>query len=161
VNAGGRARPGIGAATDRSPRDAQAVDLEVGRRVRRRRLEMGLTQGELAELAGVTYQQLYKYETGSNRVSAGRLHRIAQALGVDVGHFFADDDPVGHDWAGVNKGQRRMLLELVRHVAAIRDPRQREALCRLARGLAELGAGANPPVERLLPPPEPQSGPDR
>ena len=74
---------------------AQAVDLEVARRLRRRRLELGLTQQEMAELIGVTYQQAHKYETGINRISAGRLYQIAQALGVEVGHFFADVDPEG------------------------------------------------------------------
>jgi hypothetical protein len=59
---------------------------------------------------------------------------------VEVGDFFADVDPMGHDWAEADKGRRRMLLELVRHVAAIRDPRQRQALCRLAWELAALGA---------------------
>jgi transcriptional regulator with XRE-family HTH domain len=167
VTAGGRVRPGSGgAATGRSPRGAQAVGLAVGRRIRLKRLELGLTQHELAELIGVTYQQLAKYEVGSNRVTAGRLHGLGEALGVEIGYFFSADvdadaenrgqaDPAG------TPGQRRMLLELVRHVAAIRDPRRREALCRLARDLAELGAGANPPVERPWPPPEPQSGPDR
>jgi transcriptional regulator with XRE-family HTH domain len=124
----------------RTPRGAQAVDVEIARRVRRRRLELGMTLHELAELIQVTNQQAHKYETGANRISAGRLHRIAQALGVEVGDFFADVDPMGHGWAGADKGRRRRLLELVRHAAAIRDPGQREALCRLARELAALEA---------------------
>jgi transcriptional regulator with XRE-family HTH domain len=125
-------------------RRVQVVDLAVARRVRLRRLELGLTLRQAAELLGVSYRQLQKYETGHNRLSAGRLHRIAEALGVEVGHFFADVDPegllggAGPDEAG--RGQRRMLLELVRHAAAIRDPKHREALCRLARDLAALGA---------------------
>jgi transcriptional regulator with XRE-family HTH domain len=124
----------------RTPRGAQAVDVEIARRVRRRRLELGMTLHELAELIEAIHQQAHNYETGANRISAGRLHRIAQALGVEVGDFFADVDPMGHDWAGADKGRPRRLLELVRHVAAIRDPRQRQALCRLARDLAALGA---------------------
>jgi transcriptional regulator with XRE-family HTH domain len=151
----GRGRPG-----------PQAVDLEVARRIRERRLELGMTQQQVAELVGVTYQQVRKYETGINRVSAGLLHRIAQALGVEVGYFFADVDPAGlggpePDEAG--RGQRRRLLELVRHAAGIRDRGPREALCRLARDLASLGTGTsdNPPVERPRRPPEPQSGPSR
>ena len=101
-----------------------------------------MTQQQMAELIGVTYQQVHKYETGINRISAGRLHRIAQALGVEIGYFFEDVDPEGRDRAGpmAVRSQERRLLELVRHVAAIRDPRQREALCRLARDLAALGA---------------------
>jgi transcriptional regulator with XRE-family HTH domain len=103
-----------------------------------------MTQREMAELAGVTYQQVHKYESGANRLSAGLLHRIAQALGVEVGHFFAAMDAENHglaEPAGAGAtGQRRRLLELVRHVAGIGDPRHREALGQLARDLAALGA---------------------
>jgi transcriptional regulator with XRE-family HTH domain len=144
MTAAGRARPGSGKATaDQGQRRAQAVDLEVARRVRRRRLELGMTQQELAERVGVTTQQVQKHETGLSRISVGRLHRIAQALSVEVGHFFADVDPQGRDGAGpmAARSQERRFLELARNVAAIRDPRQREALCRLAQDLAELGAG--------------------
>ena len=49
---------------------------------------LGLTQQQMAELIGVTYQQAHKYEKGINRVAAGRLYHIAQALGVDVSYFF-------------------------------------------------------------------------
>ena len=149
----------------RGRRRAQAVDLEVGRRVRRRRLELGLTLPQAAERLGVSYQQLHKYENGLNRLSAGLLHRIAEVFGVEVGHFFADVDQKGllgrarPDEAG--RGRRRMLLELVRHAAVIRDPKHREALCRLARDLAALGA-ENPEdaqVEQLLAQSEAQ--PDR
>ncbi|HEX6013281.1 MAG TPA: helix-turn-helix transcriptional regulator, partial [Geminicoccaceae bacterium] len=75
----------------------------------------------MADLVGVTYRQLHKYETGANRLSVGRLHRLAQALGVEVGHFFADVDPEdrgrGRGRPEPGRGQRRMLLELVRDVA--------------------------------------------
>jgi transcriptional regulator with XRE-family HTH domain len=56
--------------------------------MRERRIMLGLTQQQMAELIGVTYQQAHKYEKGVNRVAAGRLYNIAQALGVDVGYFF-------------------------------------------------------------------------
>ncbi len=49
---------------------------------------LGLTQQQLANLIGVTYQQAHKYERGMNRISAGRLYEIARVLGVDVGHLF-------------------------------------------------------------------------
>jgi transcriptional regulator with XRE-family HTH domain len=167
MTAADRARPRSGRATaDRDQRRAQAVDLEVARRVRRRRLELGLTQQQVAERLGVAYQQLHKYEAGLNRVSAGLLHRIAQELGVEVGHFFADMDVEGRGRAEPVEGtrsQRRRLLDLVRNVASIRDRGHREALCRLARDLAALGASgpADPQVEQPSPPPEPQPGPNR
>jgi transcriptional regulator with XRE-family HTH domain len=146
VTASGDRLP-AGGKTRRGRPGAQAVDLEVARRVRRRRLELGMTLQQLAELVGVTPQQVHKYESGANRFSASGLHRIAQALGVGVGHFFAAMDAEGHglvEPAGT-MGQRRRLLELVRQVAAISGRRHREAVCRLARELAALGGeGASP-----------------
>src|ERR671919_641679 len=79
-NVGGRSR-------------ALDVDRYVSLRIRQRRIMLGLTQQQMAELIGVTYQQAHKYETGINRISAGRLYQIAQALGVDISYFFEDVDP--------------------------------------------------------------------
>jgi transcriptional regulator with XRE-family HTH domain len=159
VTAGGDRSP-AGGETRRDRPGARAVDLEVARRVRQRRLALGMTLQRLAELVGVTYQQVRKYETGINRVSAGLLHRIAQALGVEVGHFLAAMDAEGHgpaEPAGA-PGQRRRLLELVRHVAGIGDRRHREALCRLARELAALG-GEDAPSSAPRMPGRPRRGP--
>ena len=64
------------------------MDREVGLRIRSRRQAVGLSQQQMAELIGVTYQQLHKYEKGTNRVSAGQLHTIALVLGTDVAFFF-------------------------------------------------------------------------
>src|SRR5918995_4746038 len=66
----------------------QDVDRYIGARIRARRIMLGLTQQQMAELIGITYQQAHKYEKGLNRVAAGRLFTIAQALGVEVSHFF-------------------------------------------------------------------------
>ena len=79
--------------------------------------------------------------------AAGRLHRIAEVLGVEIGHFFADVDPAGllggaepgEAGRDLRQDQQRMLLELARHVAAIGDRGHREAVCALARALAALG----------------------
>src|SRR3954447_11595527 len=125
-----RARPG-------RPR-AGALDTLVGKRARERRLALGLTQQRLAEMVGITYQQLHKYETGANRLSAGRLYQLAGALGVEVGHFFGGDGEVA-----APTGQRRMLLDLVRNFARIPDRQQREAVARLARTLAGLEGGGD------------------
>src|SRR5215467_7011268 len=64
-------------------------DAEIGQRVRALRLQRGLSQTELGNLISVTFQQVQKYEKGANRISAGRLQRIAEVLGVPVAHFFA------------------------------------------------------------------------
>ncbi len=66
------------------------VDGHVGRRVRERRREIGMTLAKLGNALGVTFQQVQKYEVGLNRVSASRLWDIAKALEVDVGYFFED-----------------------------------------------------------------------
>ncbi len=64
------------------------LDLYVGKRVRWRRRLLGLSQTELAELIGVRYQQIQKYEAAVNRLSAARLWRLARALGVEVQYFY-------------------------------------------------------------------------
>lgn len=65
-----------------------AIDLHIGRRIRRRRLLLSLSQGALGEACGVRFQQIQKYECGAARVSAPRIWELAQALGVPVGYFF-------------------------------------------------------------------------
>ena len=72
----------------RSTGRTQDIDRHVGGRVRERRIMLGLTQQQLADLIGVTYQQAHKYERGINRISAGRLYEIAQVLSVPIGYFF-------------------------------------------------------------------------
>lgn len=69
-------------------RAANAVDKKLGQRVRARRLEIGMSQERLAELLGVTFQQVQKYEKGVNRIAASRLHDIAYALEMPVARFF-------------------------------------------------------------------------
>jgi transcriptional regulator with XRE-family HTH domain len=68
------------------------VDIEVGHRIRIERLARGLSQTALANQLGVTFQQVQKYEKGVNRVGAGRLTKIAQVLGIEVGTFFSGKD---------------------------------------------------------------------
>ena len=76
------------AASRRSTGRTQDIDRHVGARVRERRIMLGLTQQQLADLIGVTYQQAHKYERGINRISAGRLYEISQVLSVPIGYFF-------------------------------------------------------------------------
>ena len=69
-------------------RAANAVDKKVGQRVRSRRLEIGMSQERLAEMLGVTFQQVQKYEKGVNRIAVSRLFDIANALEMPAGRFF-------------------------------------------------------------------------
>jgi transcriptional regulator with XRE-family HTH domain len=97
---------------------------------------LGLTQQQLADLIGVTYQQAHKYERGLNRVSAARLFQIARVLSVPVSHFF---DGIEQEHAGGERTatpRERMCLELARNFAQIPNERHQEALSQLARALA-------------------------
>ncbi|WP_417625319.1 helix-turn-helix domain-containing protein [Paremcibacter congregatus] len=71
---------------------ANGVDRAIGLAIGKRRVEMGMSQQELAERIGVTYQQVHKYEAGINRVSSSQLWEIANALKVKAGHFFEQLD---------------------------------------------------------------------
>jgi transcriptional regulator with XRE-family HTH domain len=112
---------------------AQDVDRYVGARMRERRVMLRLTQQQMAELIGVTYQQAHKYEKGINRVAAGRLYNIAQALGVDVSYFF---EGLGSDKTFSATPQQRLLLELARNFISIPERRHQDAICSLARALS-------------------------
>ena len=103
--------------------------------MRERRIMLGLTQQQMAELIGVTYQQAHKYEKGINRIAGGRLYQIAQALGVDVGYFY---DGLGGNGASFKPNQQqRLLLELARGFTALPSRKHQEAICSLVRALTE------------------------
>ena len=130
-----------------SPR-ANAADHHVGARIRERRIMLGLSQQQLAQMIGVTYQQAHKYERGLNRISAGRLYEIAQVLGVPVSWFF---DGLARTEQPAEMTQRqRMCLELARNFAAIDNEKHQEALSQMARALAsQSGNGSNGDGGRL------------
>ncbi len=119
---------------------AQDVDRYVSARMRERRIMLGMTQQKMAELLGVTYQQAHKYEKGINRVAAGRLYSIAQALGVEIGYFY-EGLQIGGGF--VPPPRQRMLLDFARNFLNIPDPRHREAVATLARALAEVTTEAS------------------
>jgi transcriptional regulator with XRE-family HTH domain len=118
---------------------AQDIDRVVGARMRERRIMLGLTQQQMAELIGVTYQQAHKYEKGINRIAAGRLYGLAQALGVEVSWFF---EGIGNTAGFRPSAQQRMLLDLARNFIAIPSRKRQDALCILARAMAEEGTDA-------------------
>jgi transcriptional regulator with XRE-family HTH domain len=107
--------------------------------MRERRIMLGLTQQRLAALIGVTYQQTHKYETGTNRITAGRLSSLAQALEVQVGYFY---DGLASTAPGVEASpQQRQMLELGRSFMALSSRRHQEAIHNLARSLANRDLG--------------------
>ena len=112
------------------------VDVHVGQRVRQRRWMTGMTQQQLAEQVGIKFQQIQKYETGANRVSASRLWDIAAALGVPVSFFF---EGLGREHLSMmDRGDimtDKEALDLVRAYYAIPET-QRRRLFDLARVLS-------------------------
>ncbi len=132
------------------------VDRHVGRRLRMRRLLLGMSQERLGELLGLTFQQIQKYERGTNRLGASRLYEAARALDVDVAFFFeevtADDTDaaaglaesaapfLGATAAGRPNGNRRDTLELVRAFERIDDPELRRRVLDLAKSVASFDA---------------------
>lgn len=114
--------------------DPKNVDRHVGNKIRARRVMLGLTQQQFAEMIGVTYQQAHKYERGINRVSAGRLYGITQALGVPVSYFF---DGLEVSEESELSSRQRMCLEVARNFSLIENERHQEALSKLARALAD------------------------
>jgi len=120
--------------TNRKLRDANTVDRQVGERMRRRRILLGLTQDQLADALGISYQQIQKYETGANRVSAGRLAQIAEVLEVQPGWFFGAAEKT--EFTG---GSSRAVIDLVRNFSRIEDERVRTHLMALVRSLAGRG----------------------
>ena len=122
---------------------AHKVDVHVGKRIRQRRWLTGMTQQRLAELVGIKFQQIQKYETGANRVSASRLWDIADALEVNVSYFFEglkgdEEQPteeqrsVPHDLLGDKEA-----MDLIRSYYAIPE-NQRRRLFELARVLSDV-----------------------
>ncbi|PIE11226.1 MAG: transcriptional regulator [Rhodobacterales bacterium] len=111
------------------------VDVHVGKRIRHRRWMLGTTQQQLAEAVGIRFQQIQKYETGMNRVSASRLWDIAESLGVKVSFFFdglADNEQRAPDEDLLSD---REALEMLRSYYAIPEA-QRKKLFDLARVLS-------------------------
>ena len=116
----------------------QGIDHHIAARMRERRTTLGLTLQQVAGMLGITYQQLYKYEKGVNRISAGRLHALARALGVDIGYFY---EGLGSGEPARPTARQRQMVELARSFAAL-SRQQQEALCELARALAGTEAPA-------------------
>ncbi|MEO8531227.1 MAG: helix-turn-helix transcriptional regulator [Deltaproteobacteria bacterium] len=115
-----------------------SVDVHVGKRVRHRRWMIGVTQQQLAERVGIKFQQIQKYETGMNRVSASRLWDISEALQVPVSFFFEGLDAEGkaQQAAAADLMSDKEALELLRSYYAIPEP-QRKRLFDLARVLSD------------------------
>lgn len=112
------------------------VDAHVGKRIRHRRWMVGMTQQQLAEKVGIKFQQIQKYETGMNRVSASRLWEIADVLGVPISFFFDGLSGAEPEVQADRMGDKE-AAELVRSYFAIPEA-QRRRLFDLARVLSDV-----------------------
>jgi transcriptional regulator with XRE-family HTH domain len=121
------------------------IDVHVGRQLRQRRNLLGMSQEKLAESLGVTFQQVQKYESGTNRVGASRLFQIGRALDVPVSYFFdgytptnslpmaAEETPPLED----DLMTRKETLDLVRAYYTIPNPKVRRKMLDMIRSMAE------------------------
>jgi transcriptional regulator with XRE-family HTH domain len=122
-----------------------SIDIEVGSRVRMRRVSIGMSQEKLGDMLGLTFQQVQKYEKGMNRISVARLIEIAKVLGVDIHFFlngvtsttatpgFAEENPPTYvaDMMSTPEG-----LQLVRNFTGIKNPKVRKSIVQLVASLA-------------------------
>ena len=125
------------------------IDIHVGARLRLRRTLLGLSQEKLGEAVGITFQQLQKYERGSNRISASRLFNLSQVLDVPVSYFFEDlslserqkpiatmaESPLPTETEEFETMARRETLELVRAYYRIDDSAVRKRTFDLLKAL--------------------------
>jgi transcriptional regulator with XRE-family HTH domain len=132
-----------------SVKDPNPTDKYVGGRVRMRRLMLDMSQEKLADQLGVTFQQVQKYEKGTNRISASRLQHISQILGVTISFFFEQaPQPSGHrrgpgevpsasyinDFLASSDG-----LALVKAFMRINDKALRRSIVHLVEGISQTG----------------------
>ena len=109
--------------------DEIEIDQRIGQRVRERRIVMGLSQTELADGLGITFQQLQKYEKGHNRIAAGRLYGCAQLLGVRPEYFFEGLESSDSETSDET-------LKLARAYYGIADLAQRQLVRKLIQAIA-------------------------
>lgn len=106
------------------------IDMIVGERIREQRISLGLSRMQLAAKIDVTHQQLQKYEKGDNRVSAGRLYLIAEALNKPLNYFFNGELDV------MPEKHQRMCIEVSRNFMKIDDPSHQNAVNILVKTLS-------------------------
>ena len=122
----------------KDPARTAQIDLAIGARLRTRRRQLGLSQSDLSERLGVSFQQVQKYERGANRVAASTLLAAAQALNVSVGWLVGEDvSEVDGDEELFRALARPGAMEILEAFNRIPDPRARAALLSLAREMGQ------------------------
>ena len=134
----------------------RAIDAYVGQRLKLRRGHMGLTQTQLADMLGLTFQQIQKYEKGQNRIGAGRLYHLARALNMPINYFFDQapyqnsldrdlpsqppasfqEDQSSFVVINDSRGIERQIVDLNRAFRALSHPQLRRQIVDLVKTLA-------------------------
>jgi transcriptional regulator with XRE-family HTH domain len=138
----------------------ESVDVQVGRRLRQRRIELGMSQQKLSASAGVSYQQIQKYERGTNRVGASMLWQLSEVLNVEPAYFFeglgrrgrarpagglAEQDGEEYESGALSD---RETMELVKAYGAIEDAAVRKGVRQMLSSLAKSGKPPKPRKKR-------------
>ena len=110
------------------------VDIEVGKNLKKRRIFLGLSQTELANMLDISFQQVQKYEKGTNRISASRLVDLSNVLDVNITYFFNEKDK---NESKDDLMAQRETLTLVRNYYKITDKKKRDSVITLCKALAE------------------------
>ena len=120
-------------------KQAQKIDKVIGRNIRIHRLAKKMSQTELGEKLGVSFQQIQKYENGTNRVGSGRLFQIAAILGLHVSTFFKGGEgrEGGHDTGLLDLLAEPQSVRLIRAFSKITDKTVRRSLVQLAEKFAK------------------------
>jgi len=133
------------------PGKPNPIDIHVGARLRQRRTLLGMSQGKLGDMIGLTFQQIQKYERGANRIGASRLYDLSRILDVSIAYFFEEmDDEIrenryeavtNHLSTDVSAFEvddmvRRETLELVRNYYKVSNPTIRRRLFEMTKALA-------------------------
>ncbi len=139
----------------------ESIDAHVGKRLRQRRIELGMSQQKLSGVTGVSYQQIQKYERGTNRIGASMLWLLSDVLNVQPAYFFdglsrrgrgpaalgglAEQEKAGYDAELLSD---RETMELVKAYSGVADPQVRKGVRQMLGALAKSGKPARPRKRR-------------
>ena len=140
----------MGNNTKKTKGGPDSIDAHVGQRLRIRRSLLGMSQEKLAEAIGLTFQQVQKYERGTNRISSSRLYQFSKILGVPVDYFyeqyedtkgevpqaygFADNEQDG--FGDEDLMHRKETLDLIRVYYAVKNPEKRKSIVKFIKSMA-------------------------
>lgn len=118
------------------PKSVLPEDVELGRRIRLRRIELGLSQSEIGAAVGVSFQQIQKYETGQNRLSTGRMSILAEVLRVPKS-FFYEDGSTSVDFTTILAGEKKSGVRLIQAFSKIKSETVQRHILAMVEAIAD------------------------